>query len=259
MCFISGDDKRDPGALCFMCDHWGEERRTVLLSLMWKEASSVQLTTRNRKGGGNKATHATYAVGPAQLDCGWSDVIVHTCSQFLSSCRVAHHRCRYSTCLSVVSPLLLLSPITSIVKAPRACWEKALGQTTDVFSDPRPQLPLLKASSFPAPCYKLTKHQRERWWSPSAGPPSCPGALTETFHLEYERLGDSISARALPTATAWHVSQCEVFHTGSATVDLLTGKLQYLLVRRQTCFLEEFDKGKLGPVALFWPQVLCLL
>lgn len=116
--------------------------------------------------------NAMYVVGPAQWGFGWSDVIIHTCSQFLPSCCMAwlQFQCTH-TCLAPYL-LILWSYITSTVKelgerfqgllffpsTPQDSGGKKIAvQTTDVCSDPGPPLPFFKEWYVPNPLTQLNK------------------------------------------------------------------------------------------------------
>lgn len=116
--------------------------------------------------------NATHVVGPAQWGFGWSDVIIHTCSQFLPSCCMAWLQFQCTHTCSLPYLLILWSYITSTVKElgerfqgllffpfhSSGLWgEKIAVQTTDVRSDPRPPLPFFKEWYVPNPLTQLNK------------------------------------------------------------------------------------------------------
>lgn len=180
--------------------------------------------------------NAAYVVGPAQLHCGWSDVIIHTCSQFLPACCTAQFefQCTYSThvqfpiCLFFDLPShLLLRHLESTCKArfllrSSGLWEKNSCTNNRCALRSQATTSIFKEWYVPKP---LTRHNKgdiltEHLWSFVQqwiiSPPSCVSALMETSHpkslLRFRFLGsvegvsDRIMSVALPTATLWQMS-----------------------------------------------------
>lgn len=222
--------------------------------------------------------NALHVVGPAQLDCRWSDVIIHTCCQFLPACCTAQlqFQCTY-TC-SFPYLLILWSSIASTVKAlgralsrppflfhSSALWEKNSctnnrcvlwsQATTSIFKEwyvPNP------------PWHNLTKETslKEHWWSfvqlwiIRSLP--CVSVLMETPHPEL--LSDVGVLTLLKAAVIgscqwpfplWHGGTV-VCHTGSATVDFLRRRsIAWFLLKFRHCTETGLGEAEVCPMALF--------
>lgn len=141
LCFHLWRRQARPWGFVFLVRTLGNRARNSFISFDAKRGQLGPVWQSETKGMNEKKnavyvwreTHllnALHVVGPAQLDCGWPDVIIHTCSQFLPSCCTAQlqFQCTY-TC-SFPYLLILWSPIASTVKALGECFQGPLFSST---------------------------------------------------------------------------------------------------------------------------------
>lgn len=111
---------------------------------------------------GPGALNVVHAAGPAEWDGGWSDVIVHTRSWFLSSCRAASFmfasppgdsfdRCHIKTSTRTILRHLYFNVLVCGVVVEVVELHKIAAQTSDVKTGPRQPLPVLEIVFFPQP------------------------------------------------------------------------------------------------------------